>query len=214
MLFRKFSLATDFISVMIKFHGTFFRVGCCTVRPYMTQKSYFKSWHQITQDGTPWHQMQRDSTLYRIAEKIPVHQCCIPLHRRPHSALLKYRPLHGLMQAHRERHTPTRKKRGALLEQYDSLPEHGHRKTGRRNLRTVTPLYPAALQDRQSPVCKCRTRLACESGQPSPILRAGRPGPGGSRTAHLRHPANTRISVEVPNRADIHYTLVQILGAK
>lgn len=38
---------------------------------------------------------------------------------------------HGLMQAHRERHTPTRRKRGALLEQYDPLPEHGNRKAGR-----------------------------------------------------------------------------------
>ena len=131
MLFRKFSLAINFISAMIKFHGVFFRVGCCTVRPYMTQKSYFKSWHQITHAGTPWHQMQRDSTLFPIGVRIPVHQCCIPLHRRPHSPLLKYSPLHGLMQAHRERHTSTSRKRGALLEQYDPLPEHGHRKTGR-----------------------------------------------------------------------------------
>lgn len=38
---------------------------------------------------------------------------------------------HGLMQSHRERHTPTRRKRGALLEQYDPLPEHGNRKVGR-----------------------------------------------------------------------------------
>ena len=44
--------------------------------------------------------------------------------------LAKWSP-HGLMQAHRERHTPTRRKRGALLEQYDPLPEHGHRKAGR-----------------------------------------------------------------------------------
>lgn len=42
-------------------------------------------------------------------------------------ALLKYSPLHGLMQAHRERHTPTRRKRGALLEQYNPLSEHGDR---------------------------------------------------------------------------------------
>ena len=106
-----------------------------------------------------------------------------------------------------------RPKRGLTNGRYDPLPEHGHRKTGRRNLRTVTPLYPAALQDRQSPVNAGRGWLV-NLDSPSPILRAGRPGPGGSRTAHLRHPANTRISVEVPNRADIHYTLVQILGAK
>ena len=42
--------------------------------------------------------------------------CCIPLHRCSRSPLLKYSPLHGLMQAHRERHTSTRRKRGALLE--------------------------------------------------------------------------------------------------
>ena len=35
------------------------------------------------------------------------------------------------MYTHRDRHTSTRRKRGALLEQYDPLPEHGHRKTGR-----------------------------------------------------------------------------------
>ena len=49
------------------------------------------------------------------------------LHRRPRLALLRYSPLHGLMQAHRERHTSTRRKRGALLEQYDPLSEHGNR---------------------------------------------------------------------------------------
>ena len=87
--------------------------------------------HPMAQGGTPWHQMQRDSALFPLGVRIPIHQCCIPAHSRPHLPLLKYSPLHGLMQAHRERHTSTRRKRGALLEQYNLLPEHGHRKTGR-----------------------------------------------------------------------------------
>jgi hypothetical protein len=83
--------------------------------------------HPMAQGGTPWHQMQRDSALFPLGVRIPIHQCCIPAHSRPHLALLKYSPLHGLMQAHRERHTPTRRKRGALLEQYNPLSEHGDR---------------------------------------------------------------------------------------
>ena len=87
--------------------------------------------HPMAQGGTPWHQMQRDSTLFRITEQIPDHQCCIPLHRSPHSALLQNGPPHGLMQAHRERHKPTSRKRGALLEQYNPLSEHGNRQKSR-----------------------------------------------------------------------------------
>ena len=83
--------------------------------------------HPMAQGGTPWHQMQRDSALFPLGVRIPIHQCCIPAHSHPHLALLKYSPLHGLMQAHRERHTPTRRKRGALLEQYNPLSEHGDR---------------------------------------------------------------------------------------
>ena len=59
--------------------------------------------HPMAQGGTPWHQMQRDSALFPLGVRIPIHQCCIPAHSRPHLALLKYSPLHGLMQAHRER---------------------------------------------------------------------------------------------------------------
>lgn len=43
--------------------------------------------------------MQRDSTLFQMAGTILVHQCCIPLHRRPRSASLQNSPPHGLMQA-------------------------------------------------------------------------------------------------------------------
>lgn len=87
--------------------------------------------HPMAQGGTPWRQMQRDSTPFRMAGRIPVHQCCIPLHRRPRSAPLQNGPPHGLMQAHRERHKPTNRKRGALLEQYNPLSEHGNRQKGR-----------------------------------------------------------------------------------
>lgn len=45
--------------------------------------------------------------------------------------LLHATDLYTTMQAHRERHKPTSRKRGALLEQYDPLPEHGNRKAGR-----------------------------------------------------------------------------------
>lgn len=94
-------------------------------------KARCKIRHPMAQGGTPWHQMQRDSTLFRITEQIPDHQCCIPLHRSPHSALLQNGPPHGLMQAHRERHKPTSRKRGALLEQYNPLSEHGNRQKSR-----------------------------------------------------------------------------------
>lgn len=87
--------------------------------------------HPMAQGGTPWHQMQRDSALFPLGVRIPVHQCCIQAHSRPRSAPLRNGSPYDLMQAHRERHKPTSRKRGALLEQYDSLPEYGHCKTGR-----------------------------------------------------------------------------------
>lgn len=52
------------------------------------RESPVQDMHPMAQGGTPWHQMQRDSTSFRIAGAIPVHQCCIPLHRRPRSAPL------------------------------------------------------------------------------------------------------------------------------
>lgn len=72
-------------------------------------------------------------TLYTVngeavGESALMRQALTAAHARP--PLQNGLP-HGLMQAHRERHTSTRRKRGALLEQYDPLPEHGHRKTGR-----------------------------------------------------------------------------------
>lgn len=99
--------------------------------PVQDTASHGTGRHPMAQGGTPWHQMQRDSTLFRITEQIPDHQCCIPLHRSPHSALLQNGLPHGLMQAHRERHKPTSRKRGALLEQYNPLSEHGNRQKSR-----------------------------------------------------------------------------------
>ena len=117
----------SFIGIVMQFHVGISAVECYSICPYYAGKTQCKPWHSTAQDGTPWCQMQRDSTLFQMAGTIPVHQCCIPLHRRTHSALLQNGLPHGLMQAHRERHTPTSRKRGALLEQYNPLSEHGNR---------------------------------------------------------------------------------------
>ena len=119
------------IDVVMKFHTAAFLVGFCSICPYSAGNSSRKLWHCITLDDAPWHQMQRDFTPFKIAGRIPVHQCCIPQHRRSRSAPLQNSPPHGLMQAHRERHKPTSRKRGALLEQYHPLSEHGNRQKGR-----------------------------------------------------------------------------------
>ena len=117
----------SFIGIVMQFHVGVSAVECYSICPYYAGKTQCKPWHSTAQDGTPWCQMQRDSTLFQMAGTIPVHQCCIPLHRRTHSAILQNGLPHGLMQAHRERHTPTSRKRGALLEQYNPLSEHGNR---------------------------------------------------------------------------------------
>lgn len=130
---RAFSkpLSIFLIDVVMKFHTVTFPGGFCSICPYSAGNSSRKLRHCITLDGTPWHQMQGDSMLFRIAGRIPIHQCCILPHRRPCPAPLQNGSLHGLMQAHRERHKPTSRKRGALLEQYHPLSEHGNRQKGR-----------------------------------------------------------------------------------
>ena len=69
--------------------------------------------------------MQKDSTRFRMAGVIPVHQCCIQQHRRPHSALLQNGPSHGLMQAHRERHKLTAGKEVHCLNNTIRYPNMG-----------------------------------------------------------------------------------------
>lgn len=97
----------------------------CSICPYSAGKARCKIRHPMAQGGTPWHQMQRDSTLFRIAEQIPNHQCCIPLHRSPHPALLQNGPPNGLMQAHRERHKPTSRKEVHCLNNTIRYPNMG-----------------------------------------------------------------------------------------
>ena len=119
--------AALFILKMTKFHPMLYLAECYSICPYSAGKARCKIRHPMAQGGTPWHQMQRDSALFPMGVRIPIHQCCIPAHSRPHLALLKYSSLHGLMQAYRERHKPTIRKRGALLEQYNPLSKHGNR---------------------------------------------------------------------------------------
>ena len=63
--------------------------------------------HPMAQGGTPWRQMQRDSALFPLGVRIPIHQCCIQHHSRPHPAPLQNGNPHGLMQPQGTRPTQT-----------------------------------------------------------------------------------------------------------
>lgn len=49
-------------------------------------------------------------------------------------------------------------------------PNMGTVKKGRCDLRPVTGLHPAAVQDGQNPLCERRAHVACQSGQSGPVL--------------------------------------------